>query len=81
VWNIEIKKSAKKELADLPPNFQQQIKEKILLLKDSPFPSGAKKLQGCDGYRLRSGNYRILYEVFESTITIFAIGDRKDVYR
>lgn len=46
-------------------------------------PSGCKKLKGRDGYRIRIGNYRILYDIIDQTliINVIAIGHRRDIYR
>ncbi|SDF74286.1 mRNA interferase RelE/StbE [Dyadobacter soli] len=55
----------------------------IYSLADNPYQSGTKKLQGIEGvYRIRAGNYRILYKVSngELTVTVIKIGDRKDIY-
>jgi mRNA interferase RelE/StbE len=51
-------------------------------LIDNPRPHGVKKLKGRDGYRIRVGNYRIIYEVYDDQliIDIIAIGHRKDIY-
>ncbi len=51
-------------------------------LVNNPRPSGCKKLKGKQGYRIRIGNYRVIYEIHDKilTIDIIAIGDRKDVY-
>jgi mRNA interferase RelE/StbE len=51
-------------------------------LADDPRPKGCKKLKGRDGYRIRTGNYRIIYEIFDTEllIDVIAIGHRKDIY-
>jgi mRNA interferase RelE/StbE len=61
--------------------FQTQIAGHIRALSGNPFPQGVKKLHGSDAYRIRSGAYRILYTISGQTVTISAIGDRKDIYR
>lgn len=52
-------------------------------LKENPYPYGTKKLHGREGYRIRVGDYRILYVVDESNkcIEIFSVAHRKEVYR
>ena len=57
--------------------------EAILALGREPRPPGARKLTGREGYRIRIGAYRILYEVEDEQrrIRIYHIGHRKDVYR
>ncbi len=80
---IEIKKSAAKELQKIARKDRIRIIEKIRSLSSNPAPSGSKKLSGGNKYRVRQGDYRILYEIFESTITIVVvrIAHRRDVYR
>jgi mRNA interferase RelE/StbE len=60
-----------------------QITQKLVLLKSGPFPHGSKKLKEHTGYRLRIGDYRVLYEVDKKArkVIIYAIGHRKEVYR
>ena len=55
----------------------------ILALEDDPFPHGCKKLKNRDGWRIRAGDYRILYfaDTKARQITICVIGHRRDVYR
>ena len=70
----------------IPAKIRGQIKRRIEALAASPAPPGSKKLQGImDGeypvYRVRQGDYRILYSVRPIIIVILDIGHRKDVYR
>lgn len=78
---IEITKSAAKELAGFSRDVQIRLAAKIKPLAENPFPPNAKKLKGDLGYRIRSGDYRIIYKIGEETVKILAIGNRKDVYR
>jgi mRNA interferase RelE/StbE len=82
-YQIVIDRKALDFLQTLPRKFQRQIAAKIDLLADNPFPSGCKKLLDTDFYRIRSGNYRIIYSVSRQKITVFIlrIGDRKDIYK
>lgn len=59
------------------------LKKSILELGDNPRPHGYEKLKGVEAYRIRAGNYRIIYEIHESIITVIVIdiGDRKEIYR
>ena len=52
-------------------------------LSNNPYPHGYKKLKGRSGYRIRQGNYRVIYEINKqySHILILDIGDRKEIYR
>ncbi len=82
-YNILFTKSAAKELEDVPAKDRQRIVAKIGSLADNPRPLGCEKLSGDDKYRLRQGNYRILYEIVDADliVTVVRIGDRRDVYR
>ena len=59
------------------------IKGAIAELADNPRPHGYKKLKGEDAYRIRVGDYRIIYEIEDNIIlvTVVSVGHRKDVYK
>jgi len=82
-WQIEISRDARKELADLQPQMQVRVSKAMLALENNPFPSGCKKLKNRDGFRIRVGDYRVLYFADPKTkrIVIGAIGHRREVYR
>ena len=82
-YSIEIKRSAAKELTQLPPKDRGRIVARIQALADDPRPVGAEKLSGQDRYRVRQGDYRILYEIEDQVLRIMVvkIGHRRDVYR
>ena len=83
-YHIKIDRKAAKTFAKLPKPIQKQVARKIETLKDTPFPEGYKKLRGEEElYRLRSGDYRIIYTFEKHIITVYvlSIGDRKDVYK
>ena len=82
-WQIEISRDARKELADLQPQMQVRISKAILALENNPFPSGCKKLKNRDGFRIRVGDYRVLFfaDIKSKRIVIAAIGHRREVYR
>lgn len=81
-WAVEIERRAEREMAALPNEVLRRITERVQALAQDPFPRGMKKLQG-GGYRLRVGDYRVLYDVVPKsrTVTIYAVGHRRDVYR
>ncbi|WP_345083459.1 type II toxin-antitoxin system RelE/ParE family toxin [Nemorincola caseinilytica] len=81
-YSISITKTAQKQLDKLPDAIAEQLIVLIQLLADDPRPSGCKKLKGRSGYRVRKGNYRVIYDVYDSVLVIdvIAIGDRKDIY-
>jgi mRNA interferase RelE/StbE len=82
-YALEIKKSAAKELADLPSKELARIIERIQSLAILPRPSGAEKLSGDDKYRIRQGDYRVLYEIDDDAhkVTIVKVAHRREVYR
>ncbi len=83
-YNIILKPSAQKSLIHLPPTIQTRLLDAIQALSDNPRPSGVKKLQSKqDLYRIRVGDYRIVYAIEDNRLLILVatIGHRKDVYR
>jgi mRNA interferase RelE/StbE len=81
---VEFLRSAARELASLPKHRQRQLARSIDKLREDLFPSGVKKLEGEQRlYRLRAGDYRILYTVDDAhkTATIIKIGPRHNIYR
>ena len=83
-YEVFIKPSAAKELEAVGRKSDRgRIVDKIYTLKGDPRPSGCEKLTGQDRYRLRQGQFRILYVVDdgEQTVTVVKIGHRRDVYR
>ena len=82
-YRLEIKRSAAKELTQLPPKDRGRIITRIQALADEPRPVGAEKLSGQERYRVRQGDYRILYEIEDEILRIMVvrIGHRRDVYR
>jgi mRNA interferase RelE/StbE len=82
-YSVLLTKSAAKELASVPTKDRQRIVTRIGALGNNPRPAGAEKLSGDDKYRIRQGNYRILYEIVDAEliVTVVRIGDRREVYR
>ena len=82
-YTVILKRSAEKELARLPETLHHRIAAKLLELENNPRPLGVQKLHGHDGYRIRVGDYRVLYLIDDQikTIQITAIGHRREVYR
>ena len=79
-YNIEITSTAEKSLK----KYLKKIVEAIQVLAISPFPEGCRKLKGGeDVYRVRQGNYRIIYEVIDKKLIVLVlkIGHRKDIYK
>lgn len=83
-YRVLIKPSAAKELQNLPrKKDRQRIVRRIGSLADDPRPAGCRKLSGRELYRLRQGNYRIVYEIrdMDLIVCVIRVGDRKHVYR
>ncbi len=82
-YRVLLKRSAAKELEALELKDRRHVVRRIQELADDPRPAGCEKLSGQDKYRLRKGDYRILYSVDDSgfEVTVVKIGHRRDVYR
>ncbi len=84
MYRIIIKPSALKELRNIPQPFQARIHTAILNLNESPRPIGIRKLvQRDDTYRIRIGNYRVLFQIEDNSriVRVLEIKHRKDAYR
>ncbi|MBI4327476.1 MAG: type II toxin-antitoxin system RelE/ParE family toxin [Chloroflexi bacterium] len=65
-YSVVFVRSARRELEGLPPHLADRILAKIRLLSQAPRPSGSKKLRGrSDLWRIRVGDYRVVYEIFD----------------
>ncbi|QLE47609.1 type II toxin-antitoxin system RelE/ParE family toxin [Nostoc sp. C057] len=83
-YQIELSNKAAKQLKKLSADIREKINEKILELADNPRPSGVVKLENtANKYRIRVGNYRILYDIQDDIliVKVVRIGHRRDVYR
>lgn len=82
-YNVLVKKSAEKFLEKLSEPHYSAIKSAIISLSEEPRPFGYKKLVNQEVYRIRVGNYRIIYDIFDDilTIEIVNIGHRKSIYK
>lgn len=84
MYSVEFTKEAAKQFRLLPGKIRRQISDKIALLESDPFPNGSKQLQAKERlFRLRSGAYRIIYQVDgrRLLILVLKIGNRKEIYR
>ena len=81
-YAVDIISKAEKEFLKLPEVMRERIREKILLLEDNPRPLGSKKLRDTEYYRIRIGDFRVLYRINyqESKIIILKIDKRERVY-
>jgi mRNA interferase RelE/StbE len=82
-YQLSVKRSAEKELATLSADLRKHIIARLLALEENPRPPGIKKLQGEEAYRLRVGDYRVLYTIDDEDqiVMVYAVGHRREVYR
>ena len=84
MYHVLIARSAEKQLKKLPPPAQRKIAAIIMSFAIEPRPYGSKKLSGtAHSYRVRIGNYRVIYDIYEREIvvSVLKIGHRRDIYR
>ena len=83
-YQVELSNRAKRDLAALAPDLQPRIVKALRTVEANPRPSGIEKLKGEENvYRLRVGDYRILYEIHDNQLLVLVIkiGHRREVYR
>ena len=83
-YKLEFKPSLEKDLADIPRSIRDNVWKRIIGLAEDPCPAQALKLKGVRfSWRLRDGNYRILYQIDDAhrTIDVMAVKHRKEAYR
>jgi len=82
-YRLKLIKKAEKDLDRIRGQEFEIIKKKIMVLSDNPRPQGCQKLTGEEGYRIRSGDFRILYRINDDLkeVIIYRIKHRKDAYR
>ena len=78
-----LSKAARKQLDKLSDHIANPIIDAIKYLESNPRPHGYRKLVEREGYRIRVGNYRIIYEIvdYQLIINIITLGHRKDIYK
>jgi len=83
-YEVVVLRPAEKEIRRLAPKIRRQILEKLVGLETNPRPQDVRRLHGVErGYRVDSGEYRILYEIddAERLVVVRVVKHRKDVYR
>ena len=83
IYRVIVLPSAQREIQKLSREIQARIVARITQLENDPRPHGAIKLVAFDEYRIRVGNYRIIYTIDDTivTVTVVHVGHRRDVYR
>ncbi|HLR96712.1 MAG TPA: type II toxin-antitoxin system RelE/ParE family toxin [Jiangellaceae bacterium] len=82
-YRVEIERQAAKGLRRIDAKQRRRIEDRIQALANDPRPTGAIKLTGVDGYRIRVGDYRVVYTISDQTVTVTVVrvGHRKSIYR
>ena len=82
-YSIFFKESVRKDLDSIPKNDLQRVMERIASLAGNPRPIGCEKLSGQERYRIRQGDYRIIYSIQDTELTVWVVkvGHRREVYR
>ena len=82
-YAVTIHTPAKKNLCRLPDNIQTRIARAMLALETNPRPSGVVKLSGQEAWRIRIGDYRVIFTINDTKkeVVIYAIGHRREIYR
>ncbi len=83
-YRVEIAPAVLRQLRKMDPPARRRVQAAVELLREQPRPSGAKKLVGGQGeWRVRTGDYRIVYEVHDGVllVLVLAVGHRRDIYR
>lgn len=81
-YTVSLSKRAQKQLDKLSDTIAEPIFQAIEKLGDNPRPHGCKKLKGRNGYRIRIGDYRVIYEIIDNflLVDVIDLGHRKDIY-
>jgi len=83
-YEVALKRAAAKELDDVAEPHRQRIRDAIEELRANPRHEGSIRLHGGEnGYRIRVGDYRVMYTVDDAsrTVRIYKIGHRREIYR
>lgn len=82
-FTVRIERTPRKFLKTVQISDRKRIDAALMLLAENPIPPKAKKLSARDGYRIRVGDYRIIYEIQKNilVVLIIDIGHRREIYR
>lgn len=82
-YELMLRPSVKKDVKKIPDADLKKILERIEALREDPRPPGSVKLSGMEYYRIRQGDYRIVYEIQDAMLVVIVIkvGHRRDIYR
>jgi mRNA interferase RelE/StbE len=82
-YRVILPRSVQKELDRLPDDVVKRILARLTQLETDPRPADVKKLKGRDAWRIRVGDYRVIYEIHdrELQILVITVGHRREIYR
>jgi mRNA interferase RelE/StbE len=82
-YEVEFSKSAHKELKKLNPDIRLRLTKEIYILRNNPRKGNVRPMVGSKSWRLRVGEYRVIYDITDQklTILIIKVGHRRDIYR
>jgi mRNA interferase RelE/StbE len=82
-YSVVLKASAQREIERLERRERERVVFALGALADDPRPRGCEKLSTLDRYRIRAGEYRVVYTIEDSIVTVFVVkvGHRRDIYR
>jgi len=82
-YQVTVTPAADRSIAKLPREVRRRITEHLVALAENPRPPGSIKLTGQDAYRIRVGDYRIIYTIQDDRLIVLVVdvGHRRDVYR
>lgn len=82
-YRVEVRPAASRSLRKLDPEIRPRIQGAIELLAQDPRPPASRPLRGRPGYRVRVGDYRIIYTVADDVllVVVVALGHRREIYR
>ncbi len=82
-YEVLIKASVEKEIRRLPSNVCERVNSAILALREESRPSGVRKLRREEGWRIRVGDYRVVYSIDDGLreVTVYRVRHRRDAYR
>ena len=82
-YRVILPRSVQKELDRLPDDLAKRILSRLSQLESNPRPADVKKLKGRDAWRIRVGDYRVIYEIQnrELQILVITVGHRREIYR
>ncbi|WP_144753469.1 type II toxin-antitoxin system RelE family toxin [Curtobacterium pusillum] len=82
-YAVEVRPSAAKAIRKLPPDGRRRIEGLLAILAEHPRPPAARKLVSRPGWRVRSGDYRLIYEIDDGRLVVVVVnaGHRREIYR